>query len=113
MGPVGGEAAVATAEERLELLAGASWRGSAARALPLEQADQALEHTPTPASAWAGRREICSDGLEAPAELAEPPLVLVALVPGGNPAGLALRAGGLPLTGLAAVGAAAGGATLL
>lgn len=78
MGPVGGEAAVATAEE---LLAGASWRGSAARALPLEQADQALEHTPTPASAWAGRREICSDGLEAPAELAEPPLVLVLWCP--------------------------------
>ena len=49
-------------------------------------------------------------GVAAPAE---PPLVLVALVPGGNPAGLALRAGGLPLTGLAAVAAAAGGATLL
>lgn len=35
----------------------------AARAVLLEQAYQALEHSPTPASEWAGLREICGDGL--------------------------------------------------
>lgn len=76
MGLVGGEAAGATGEELLERLAREGlcreiwhrWQelpgeDSAARALLLEQAYQALEHTPTPASAWAGLREICGDGL--------------------------------------------------
>jgi len=35
----------------------------AARAVLLEQAYQTLEHSPTPASEWAGLREICGDGL--------------------------------------------------
>ncbi|MFN9644029.1 MAG: hypothetical protein ACK6BG_02640 [Cyanobacteriota bacterium] len=35
----------------------------AVRLVLLEQAYQALEHTPTPASEWAGLREICGDGL--------------------------------------------------
>lgn len=40
-----------------------SGEDQAVRSALLEQAYQALEHTPTPASEWAGLREICGDGL--------------------------------------------------
>ena len=43
----------------------------AGRIVLLEQAYQALEHTPTPAREWAGLREICGDGPQGRAD--QPP----------------------------------------